>query len=445
MTLTRKLIYGMFAQTILLLLLYVGVLLVTAVKFLPEDPLALAVPYHHAHSFASILLSLILLTGLTAGGLYLISAQRYDYMLKRENFLYRVYQAWTIGLILAVCAGALNLAEGRYALELPPTLDIFFIILQLAFLTFAVMSLDNASLAQDVTLTAEHGTTRTPWNAFALVWCVGMALNILCQGIGLLPPQHYLQDRVLGTLAAGLQLNAAFLLMALAIAFWLMTRFSTVTSAWVETGLYHVSGLLSIAGVLVSAAPLTHLPGALAGLGSITVFIVPVLGVMFVAHSYRALSQRHASYTLAAHWVALSVVLLFAGLGIAGGLLAVPGIQQVAQGTHLTSMQTALTQFGILAVILGLMNQAVAEMRGHNARITGLLPFWLIAAGMVGSTLALMVAGVVQVYMERLLSIGYLDTQSALLPLHVLWVIGLLLIAPGVAFYALGFRARRLS
>jgi nitric oxide reductase subunit B len=444
MTLTRKFIYVMFAQTLVLLLLYVPMLLLTAVKFLPDDPLALAIPYHHAQSFSSILLQLALLTGLTAGGLYLIVAQRTDATLKYEHIAYRLYQAWTIGLILGVVAGALNLAEGRHLLELPPILDAVFILLQLAFLILAGMSLDKASLAQDIRFSAADGTSRTPWNAFALVWGIGMALNIMCQSVGLLPAQDYLQDRIFRTLASGLQWNVAFVLMALAILFWLMPRFSTVTSAWAESGLNRVGGVMSIVGVLVSMAALAHLPGAIPEVGNITLVVAPLLGLMFVAHGYQALSQRSASYTLAAHWVALSVVLLFSGLCIVGGILAAPAIQQVAQGTHLTDMQFALVAFGILAAILGLINQAVAEMRGHNARITGLLPFWLIGAGMMGSSLALTLAGVVQVYMERLLSIGYLDTQAALLPLHLLWIIALLLLAPGMAFYALGFRARQL-
>jgi hypothetical protein len=47
--------------------------------------------------------------------------------------------------------------------------------------------------------------------------------------------------------------------------------------------------------------------------------------------------------------------------------------------------------------------------------------------------------------MERLLSIGYLDTQAALLPFYALWILCLFLVAAGVAIYALGFRARRVT
>jgi hypothetical protein len=75
--------------------------------------------------------------------------------------------------------------------------------------------------------------------------------------------------------------------------------------------------------------------------------------------------------------------------------------------------------------------------------VTGLMPFWLVAFGIIGGGLALGGAGLVQVYMERISGVGYLDTQTMLTPLYALWVIGLLAMALGIGIYALGFWARR--
>jgi len=52
-------------------------------------------------------------------------------------------------------------------------------------------------------------------------------------------------------------------------------------------------------------------------------------------------------------------------------------------------------------------------------------------------------AGVVQVYLERLLSIGYLDTQALLVPLYIGWIMGMIVLLLGIVLYALGFWSHR--
>jgi hypothetical protein len=93
---------------------------------------------------------------------------------------------------------------------------------------------------------------------------------------------------------------------------------------------------------------------------------------------------------------------------------------------------------------LGVINQGTAELRGQNRRITGLMPFWLVAFGVLGGALALSGVGIVQVFTERMSSTGYLDVQNLVIPLYTGWVVGLVSLALGVLIYALGFRARRL-
>jgi nitric oxide reductase subunit B len=67
----------------------------------------------------------------------------------------------------------------------------------------------------------------------------------------------------------------------------------------------------------------------------------------------------------------------------------------------------------------------------------------LVAFGIVIGAGALGSAGVAQVYMERILSVGYLDVQTLVTPLYMLWVLGLLLLAAGIGIYALTFWLRR--
>jgi nitric oxide reductase subunit B len=226
-------------------------------------------------------------------------------------------------------------------------------------------------------------------------------------------------------------------LAAVALVFWLMHRFSSITPVWADMSLYTVAGLLALAGALVT---LTTLSPDSPLLGGASAIVIALLYLIFASHSYRALSDRNATNTLAAHWTALGVLLLLLG-GVLGGLQA--PVRLWTAGTRLSDLQPTLALLAVVAIILGVVNQAAAEMRGDNRRVTGLAPFWLVAFGVIGGGLALAGAGLVQVYLERILSIGYLDTQALLEPLHALWVGGQGLFALGVGWYTLVFWLRR--
>jgi nitric oxide reductase subunit B len=262
---------------------------------------------------------------------------------------------------------------------------------------------------------------------------------------GIIQPADYVQDRVLRTLAVGLQMNVGYPMAAVALGYWLIGRFSSVPRVWTDIGVYTVGGLLAVAGVLVTLAPLFRL-GAGSGaylLGNIAMFAVPVLYLIFAAHSYGALSERAQTHSLAAHWYALSLLLLLIGVGFLGGLQAQADVEQWTAGTRLTDLQATLTMLGIASMGLGMVNHTASDLYARRKRINGLTPFWLVAFGIIIGGAALGSAGVAQVYMERILSVGYLDVQTLVIPLYMLWVLGLLLLAAGIGIYGLTFWIRR--
>jgi hypothetical protein len=426
MTRTQKIAYGLFAQTVILLLLYAAASLLAAVKFLtPNDPLALSLPYQQVGGLANVLLHLAALTGLLGGGVYLAVAERADKSVTSKQALNIYFLLWTLLLVLSVAAGILDMLDGRYMLELPPLL------------TLARSAL--AGLIATEVLRSASGSSPV-W-----VWTVGIGLGVLGGLAGVLPSPDFVSDQVMRLLSIGLTINMGYPVAALALGFWLMRRFSHVPAEWAEIGVYTVGGLATTAGLLVTLASLYRLTGDGFSLflGNVAVIVVPVIYLIIAAHSYAALSDRNTNPALSAHWFALSILLYLAGIGVLGGLQAASGVNQWTIGTRLTDLQTTLALFGTVAMTLGVANMGAAELFGQNRRVTGLAPFWLVAFGVVGGGLALALAGVAQTYMERFLSVGYLDVQNLLIPLYALWVLGGLLLALGVGAYALGFWARR--
>jgi nitric oxide reductase subunit B len=418
----HKIAYGFFAQPVVLLMLYAAVGLLSAVKFLsPDDPLALTIPYQFVGGLANVLLNLAVLTGLLGGGVYAAGGDS----VPNGRLLQYVAWGWTGLLILAFAAGLLGLLDGRHMLELPFALRILQLVLMILILYSIVSSSPRSSAMQ--------------------VWAVGLGISAVTILVSLIQPSDFLADRVLRALAVGLNQNVAYPLAAFALGYWLMRRFSIVEAVWIDTGIYTVAGLVTLAGVMVTVSPLVLLgaPEWAGVVGNIAAILVPILYLIVAAHCYSALSNRSTDPALSAHWFALSLVLLLLGVGLLGGLASAPGISQWTIGTRLTDLQATLTLLGAGVMALGVVNQGAAELYGQNRRITGLSPFWLVTFGAVGGGLALGAAGVAQTYMERLLSVGYLDTQNLLIPLYILWVVGMLLLAAGLGVYALMFWARR--
>ncbi len=418
MTTSQKIIFRFFQQTVILLILYVIAALIAGVKFLAaDDPLLTVLPYNQAGALANVLLNLTVLTGLIGGGLYVAAQQRINILMLRLASI-----VWTILLILAVLAGLFGLLGGRNLLELPLVLN-GVLVLGLVLVLLAVVPSVRAPLVQ--------------------LWALGLVLTIIGILIGLLPPGDYLQDRGLRALAVGLQMNIAYPLMALTLGYWLMHRFSDLTPAWLEHDIYIAAGLVLLAGVCLTFARMQAAADWVISVGNLAGVLAPLLYLLVIARCYPALTQRNGTHTLAAHWFTLSLLLYFLAFGLVAAVQLAPAIRPYTLGTRLADLQSTLTLFAAAVMSLGVVNQAAAEMRGQNWRVTGLTPFWLVSVGILGGGLALALAGVVQVYLERLLSVGYLDTQALIVPLYIGWVMGLISLLLGIVLYALGFWSHR--
>lgn len=421
----RQLAYSLFAQTIVLLLLYIGVSLLGAVKFLGEDPLALSLPYQQVNGLANVLLNFVISTGLIAGGIIALGTETNSDVSRPLTY---TFYSWTVLVVVSILLGALDMLTGRFMFELPLWVLLVMLILLVSFGVF---------IGRDVSV----------WTSVSLVWMAGLVVTIFAFAVGLFVSGDFVRDARLATLALGLRFNVGYILSALALIFWLVRRFSTVREAWAERGLYNLAGMLAIAGVCVSIGSLSTLTdeAIVQTIGNLGAIFTPIVYLIFAAHTYRALSERNSSTTLAAQWVALTVILWVLGMAVMGSLLSIVGLNQWVQGTRLTDLRLSLVAFGIIAVILGMINQVASHFREDSRRITGLMPFWMVAFGIIGGGVALFGAGIVQVYLERVLTVGYLETQTYMIPLYVFWVVGMMLSGLGLVVYALGFWARRPS
>ena len=419
----KRILYPMMGLMVLLSLLAGSAQLLSSLRFLPVDPLAPSLPFPFIDALARHMLELAILTGLLAAGLYLIADEDPAGEIQPFRLLRAAHLAWLLLAAVLPLILALDSGEG-------PLLRLWQVGQFVSLAAFGLCFLRSP------------GRHSESIRAFVWSWGLGLGLLLLSMLLALLPPDSDpLRSRALALLLDALRWQIACLLMALALAFWLMTRFSNSPRAWVQGATWTTAGLMSLAAGLISVAAFYSLsPSWPSWLGWLAAGFAPLAAINLLAHSYRGFITRNTMQTLAAHWFGLGLLLIASSVGVLGALLALPAVRRAAQASHLPDLQASLLALGLLAIVLGLCNQIGAEQRGTNQRITGLLPFWLITGGSFGSGLALLLIGVLQVYMP---ASDPAALRESMAPLYALHSLAWLLLSLGLGIYALGFRARR--
>jgi hypothetical protein len=229
------------------------------------------------------------------------------------------------------------------------------------------------------------------------VWAAGLLLALVCLGISLIPAADPAQDRVLRAIAVGLRYYVGYVAAALALA-W-----ASAAGARRLWPLPTVAGIAAAAGTVIALGPLAAVSAIpLHGLFP-ALALIALAAAMFLAVRGAVMPQAYA---------------LVAAGGILGVLIAIPAIGADIQGTGLSDLVIFLTATGVI-LLTGVTPHPPASGVGSAAANP------LLWAGVLVAGLAALLAGVVQVYLERVLSVGYLDTQNALTPLFIVWAGGL--------------------
>jgi nitric oxide reductase subunit B len=153
-----------------------------------------------------------------------------------------------------------------------------------------------------------------------------------------------------------------------------------------------------------------------------------------------------------------SAVFTMFGAGLLGLAHTWPAVNKWTHGTLITPMHGHAAFYGAYAmIVLAVIAYALPTLtEGRPAEETSAAPgavapraeightlgywaFWLQLAGMFGMTISFATAGIGQVYLERILGIGFLETQLKI-QVHFLMLIGTAMIfTTGAALYIYDF------
>lgn len=420
---TSRIIFRLCALAVVFLIAHVAAALLTAVKFLGPDPLLTSLPYPHARLLADTLGHLAIVSGLLGAGLW-IAANAGTEDQVRLSGLHLLERGWICIAALSALAALFDVTDGRSGIALPAWLHL----LQALILFGAIAFVWRAARQRA---------------GIVLVWTVGLIGHAVGLTLDLIPFDGPAAVWTARALADNLQ-TGGLLLAALAPIYWVFQRVADVAPSWAQSSLFTTAGLVTLA---VAARITTDLTALLPS-GSLDAFSALLNGgavigwLVVLIHGLYALSRRSAAQTLAGHWIALAYLVWLCSAVISVAT-AIPALRPYLAGTRALDAVADLTAAGLIAVVLGVISQIAADVRGENHRIIGWMPVLLVSAGAVGGGLLLTMAGVVQAYLERAVQIGYLDAQALLVPLHIGWAGGVGLIGLGALVYGLRLYAQR--
>jgi nitric oxide reductase subunit B len=152
-------------------------------------------------------------------------------------------------------------------------------------------------------------------------------------------------------------------------------------------------------------------------LGGFFSALEPLALIGMAMYAYSAIRRSGLAHpnTLALHWTVGSALFTMFGAGLLGLAHTWPTVNKWTHGTLITAMHGHAAFYGAYAmIVLAMISYALPAMtqgRREQGSSIGYWSFWLQLSGMFGMTLSFATAGLGQVYLERILGLGYLDTQ----------------------------------
>ena len=424
--------YWYFAIALLLFLLQLVFGFLSAAKYLGPDPLRAFLPFDVSKAIHTNLLVVWVLMGFLGAAFYVVPEES-EAELHSPKLAY-----WTLGLlaalgVIAVVGYLFGWTAGNKLLEQPLPIKIGIVVVMLLF-------------AYNMVRTMAKGPRVTATEGVLVGGLFGAALLYLPS---LLEYSNYTIGTFYRWWTIHLWVEGVFELVQGGLLAFLLIRLTGIERERIENWLFIVVGLTFFSGLLGTAhhyfwigVPEYWLP-----LGGFFSALEPLPFFGMAAMAYLAYNRMEVKpeNNVALHWALGSAMVAALGAGVLGLAHTWPAVNKWTHGTLITPMHGHLAFFGAYAMIVLAMITFTLPFFTTSTRPTrrstvlGLWSFWLQIAGITGITMAFAAGGVAQVYLERIMGVGYLDTQAKLQVHFQMMIAAALVFTAGVVLFLWNF------
>jgi nitric oxide reductase subunit B len=394
--------YWYFAVAMVLFGLQLVFGLLSAAKYLGPDPLLYILPFDVTKVIHTNLLVVWVLTGFM-GATYWMVPDESRTELYSVKLAYVQLVLWVLMGVTAIIGYLFRWGTGNKLLEQPLPHKIVIVVVMLMFL-------------YNIMMTIRKSGRFTTAEGVLLLGLGGAAVLYLP---ALLEFENYTVSIFYRWWTIHLWVEGVWEMIQGGFLAYLLIRLSGADREVMEKWLYVIVGLVFIAGILGTAhhyywvgVPAYWLP-----IGGIFSALEPLALVGMAMYAYTAMRRSGLAHpnTLALHWTLGSAVFTLFGAGLLGLAHTWPSVNKWTHGTLITAMHGHAAFYGAYAmIVLAMISYALPAMtpgRREEGSPLGYWAFWLQLAGMFGMTLSFATAGIGQVYLERILGLGYLDAQ----------------------------------
>lgn len=394
--------YWYFAIAMVLFGLQLAFGMLSAVKYLGPDPLLNVLPFDVTKVIHTNLLVVWVLTGFM-GAAYWVVPEESRTEIHSVKLAYAQLGIWVVAGLTAVIGYLFRWGTGTKLLEQPLPVKIAIVVVMLMFL-------------YNVGMTIRKARRLTTTEA---VFLSGIALAAVLYLPALFEFENYTVSVFYRWWTIHLWVEGVWEMIQGGLLAYLLIRLSGADREVMEKWLYVIVGLVFMAGILGTAhhyywigVPYYWLP-----IGGIFSALEPVALVGMAVYAYWAMRRSGLAHpnTNAIHWTVGSAVFTLFGAGLLGLAHTWPSVNKWTHGTLITAMHGHGAFYGAYAmIVLAVISYALPHLtrnRPEGGTMLGFWAFWMQVAGMFGMTLSFGTAGIGQVYLERILGLGFLDTQ----------------------------------
>ncbi len=424
--------------------------LIMGLQYIIGDFLAAYIPFNVARMVHTNLLIVWLLFGFMGASYYLVpeECQTELHSPLLAKILFWVFAAAGVATILGyLLVPYTRLADltfnellptmGREFLEQPTITKIGIVIVCLGFI-------------YNIGMTILKGR-KTVINMVLITGLIGLAVFFL---FSFYNPGNLALDKYFWWWVVHLWVEGVWELILGAILAFTLIKVTGVDREVIEKWLYVIIALALITGLIGMGHHYFWIgPGEYwLWLGSIFSALEPLPFYMMVVFAFKMVRERRLEHTnqIALTWALGCTVMAFLGAGVWGFIHTLAPVNYFTHGSQLTAAHGHLAFFGAYSmIVITIMSYSIPIMRGRphgnclKAQKLERMAFWTLCIAMCGITLALTVAGIWQVVLQRLPddanALSFMATQEELHPFF--WIrlgFGVMFTA-GLAMYFASF------
>lgn len=302
----------------------------------------------------------------------------------------------------------------------------------------------------NVTMTVIKGR-KTTISVLLMTGLFGLAFFFL---FAFYVPKNLVMDKFFWWFVVHLWVEATWELILGALLAFVLIKTTGVDREHIDKWLYLIIAMTLISGLAGTGHHFFYIgtPGYWLWIGSIASAAEPIPFFLMILFAYNMAKNRRIQHDnkIALTWAKGTAVMGFLGAGVWGFLHTLAPVNYYTHGTQLTAAHGHLSFFGAYVMIcFTMISYAMPILRGRphgngpKSQKVELTSFWMMVIGMIGLTLALTTAGIMQIEMQRLPdaahALGFMETQAAIKTVYAIRLAFGLMVLGGLFTYFYSF------